>query len=68
MQKCNAIFRQDIYSMQEALHSQTSSDQVIFNVLSLKMKDIFASTALQSKADKHLNITALLVSRESSEN
>lgn len=53
--------------MQEALHSQISSDQVIFNVLSLRMKDIFASPALQTKAGKELNITALLVSSESSE-
>lgn len=54
--------------MQEALHPQTSSDQVIFNVLSLRMKDIFASPAPQTKADKQLNRTALLVSSESSEN
>jgi len=54
--------------MQEALQPQTSSDQVIFNVFSLRMKDIFTSPALQTKADKQLNITALLVSSESLEN
>lgn len=54
--------------MQEALGPQTSSDQVILNVLSLRMKDIFASPALQTKAAKQLNITALLISSEFSEN
>lgn len=36
--------------MQGVLHPQTSSDQAIFNVLSLRMKDIFASPALQKKS------------------
>lgn len=53
--------------MQETLQPQTSSDQGILDVLSLRMKDIFASPALQTKADKQLNITPLLTSSESSE-
>lgn len=54
--------------MQRVLHPQTSSDQVILNVLSLRMKDIFASPALQKKTDKQLNVMSLLLSSESSEN
>lgn len=56
-------------STQEALCTQTSDDkQMIFNVLRLRMKDTFASPAMKTKADKQLNITALLVSIKFSEN
>lgn len=41
---------------------------MIFNVLRLRMKDTFSNPAMKTKADKQLNITALLVSSKFSEN